>query len=79
MGFKATRIKIDGVTYDLDKPIKNETFYQTTRRQPKDKAVENLVKNGYLKLDKELKRQRDREDAIIKALKKIGATFGPFP
>jgi len=75
--FKASRIKIDGITYDLDKPIRNETFYQTTRKQPKDKAVENLVKNGYIKMDKELKRQRDKEDAVIRALKKMGDLFFP--
>ena len=77
MVFKASRIKIDGITYDLDKPIRNETFYQTTRRQPTDKAVENLVKNGYIKMDKEMKRQRDKEDAVIKALKKLGGIFVP--
>ena len=77
MVFKASRIKIERITYDLDKPITNKTFYETTRRQTTDKAVENLVKNGYIKMDKEMKRQRDKEDAVIRALKKMGGLFVP--
>jgi len=78
-GFKATRIRIEGVTFDLDKPICNPVEYQTTRRLPKDKAVEKLVRGGYLKLEGEMKRQKLKEDALIRALKKLGETFGPFP
>ena len=77
MVFKASRIKIERITYDLDKPITNKTFYETTRRKSKDQAVEALVKNGYITMDKEMKRQRDKEDAVIRALKKMGGLFVP--
>lgn len=79
MGFKATRIRINNITYDLDKPIVDPVYYQTTKRLPQNKAVEKLIKSGYIKADRELKRQKAKEDALIKALKKIGETFGPFP
>ena len=74
-GFKVTRIRIDGVTYDLDVPIRDPVVYQTIRRMNKEQAVERLVKNGNIKADKEIKRAQMREDAVIKALKKIGGIF----
>lgn len=73
--FTARRIKLGGITYDLDKPITSKVFYVQTRRKPHNQAVESLVKNGYLRLDKELRRQKVKEDAIIKALKGIGGVF----
>jgi len=73
--FKAGRIKIEGNTFDLDKPIRDPVFYQTTRRMKKNDAVQRLVSHGYLNPDKELKRQKVKEDAVIVALKKIGGIF----
>lgn len=79
MGFKATRIKIDNITFDLDKPINDKVFYETTRRLDKNQALEKLVKAGHIKIDREIRRQKAKEDALIRALKKIGGAFGPFP
>jgi len=75
MGFKAKRIKLDGLTFDLDKPILNPVDYQTIRRLPRNKAVEELVKKGHLKAERELRRQKAKEDALIRALKEIGGIF----
>lgn len=75
MGFKAKRIKLDGLTFDLDKPILDPVDYQTIRRLPRNKAVEELVKKGHLKAEKELRRQKVKEDAVIRALKEIGDIF----
>lgn len=77
--FKASRIKIENITFDLDQPIMDPVYYQTTRRLPRNKAVERLVRSGHIKINKEFKRQKAKEDAMIKALKKIGEIFGPFP
>ena len=73
--FKAGRIKIDGITFDLDKPICDMGWYQTTRRMKKDDAIQRLVNQGYLNPGNELKRQKVKEDAVIKALKSIGGIF----
>jgi len=73
--FKAGRIKIEGITFDLDKPICDPVWYQTTRRMKKDDAVQRLVNQGYLNPGKEFKRQKVKEDAVISALKKIGGIF----
>jgi hypothetical protein len=75
MGFKAKRIKLDDITFDLDTPILNPVDYQTIRRMPRNKAVEELVKKGHLKAEKELRRQKAKEDALIRALKEIGGIF----
>ena len=77
--FKATRIKIENITYDLDIPIVDPVYYQTTKRLPKNPAMEELLRSGHIKAEKELKRQKQKEDALIRALKKIGGVFGPFP
>lgn len=45
----------------------------------KNQAVEQLIRRGHIKANKEIKRQKAKEDALIKALKKLGGTFGPFP
>jgi len=73
--YKATRIKIEGITFDLDRPIVDKVWYETTRRMKKDDAVQRLVSKGYLNPNKELKRQKVKEDAVIVALKKIGGIF----
>lgn len=75
--FKATRIKLDNITFDLDKPVNNKVFYETTRRMKKDKAVERLINGGFITVEKEFKRQKAKEDAVIKALKKLGGVFIP--
>jgi len=75
MGFKAKRIKLDNITFDLDKPIIDPVEYQTLRRMPRNRAVEELVKNGHIKAEKELRRQKLKEDALIRALKEIGGIF----
>lgn len=76
-GFKANRIKIDGITYDLDKPIRDPVLYQTTRRMKRDDAVQRLVRGGFINADKEMKRAKTKEDSVIKALKKLGSVFVP--
>ena len=73
--FKAARIKIEGITFDLDKPIQDRVWFETTKRMKQDDAVRRLVKQGYLDPSKELKRQKVKEDAVISALKKIGGIF----
>lgn len=75
MGFKANRIKLDGLTFDLDNPILDPVDYQTIRRLPRNKAVEELVKKGHLKAEREMRRQKAKEDALIRALKEIGGVF----
>jgi len=75
VGFKARRIKLDNITFDLDKPILDPVEYQTIRRMPRNRAVEKLVKKGHIKAEKELRRQKDKEDALIRALKEIGCIF----
>lgn len=75
--FKATRIKIEGITFDLDNPILDPVYYQTTRRMPRNQAVERLVKDHHVKPDREIRRARVKEDAIIKAIKAVGEIFVP--
>lgn len=75
--FKANRIKLDGITFDLDKPIYDPVLYQTTRRMKKDVAVQRLIRDGFINAEKEIKRAKIKEDAVIKALKKLGGVFIP--
>ncbi len=76
-GFKATRIKIGGITYDLDKPIKSDSTYQKIKRMPQPKAIEELIKNECLDPTKVLKRHKIREDGLIRALKAVGSLLVP--
>jgi len=75
--FKANRINLGGVTYELDNPIEDQVFYVTTRRKSQEEAIESLINNGYLKPVELLKRQKIREDTIIKALKAVGSLLIP--
>lgn len=77
--FRASRVRSEGKTIDIDRPILNAVYFQTVRRLPYDQAVERLVKDGYLNADKEFKRAKAKEDALIKALKTIGGIFMPDP
>lgn len=70
--FRANRIILDNMTFDLDQPIEDPVFYQTTRRMTTPKAVERLIKRGHIEARRELRRQKKKEDALIKALKDIG-------
>lgn len=76
-GFKANRINLGGVTFELDHPIEDQVFYVTTRRKSQEKAIETLINSGHLKPVELLKRQKTREDAVIKALKAVGSLLIP--
>jgi len=77
MGFKANRIILGGITFDLDAPIEDKVYYETTRRKSQDKAIEALINEGYLKPVEIIKRQKMREDAVIRALKSVGSLLIP--
>ena len=71
--FKASRIKITGLTIDLDTPIDNKVFYETTRRMDLEEALLALNDNGNISIPGIIKRHRIREDSLIRFLRKLGS------
>ena len=71
--FKASRIKITGLTIDLDTPIDNKVFYETTRRMDLEEALLALNDNGNISIPGLIKRHRIREDSLIRFLRKLGS------